>query len=81
MCHVMWNCVFGRQHTEVLEAFGAMSRFDLDRNLESCTCSMCIDTMEHWTKDHLGLNKTIDLPFSQSIFHRFCYKSCFGSNH
>jgi hypothetical protein len=47
------------------KAFGGMSRFALDGNLEGYTCSMCIDTMEHWMKDHLGLDKTIDLPFFQ----------------
>jgi hypothetical protein len=44
--------------------FGGTSRFALDGNLEGYTCSMCIDTTEHWTKDYLGLDKTIDLPFS-----------------
>lgn len=59
----MWNCVLCRQHTEGLEAFGGMSRFALNGNLEGYTRSMCIDTTEHWTKDRLGLDKTIDLPF------------------
>ena len=76
MCHVMGNRAFGWQYTEVLEAFGGTSRFALDGNFEGYTCSMCIDTTEHWTKDCLGLDKTIDLPFS----NRWCYKSCFGSN-
>jgi hypothetical protein len=57
------NRAVGWQHTKVLEAFGGTSRFALDGNLECYACSMCIDTTEHLTKDCLGLEKTIDLPF------------------